>query len=222
MDISKAFCHVKTLESTLGMIWDKVDSYHVQWYQEAVSVATKCNVLPEHKRKHLSLDEFDVIRALYRVTLTVPFIDSVMVSVNDRFSVKHEAIYAVFQLLPAVMLKNKKGRTDLKMFVDEYSDDIDSVLELRAERDVGNVLEEVSCHKMDEDSDMMWSIQSVLFQTDKEMFPAIYSSLKLLGTFPVTSCECERSISAMTQLNTYLRSTVSRKVFILVSVKYSS
>ena len=45
---------------------------------------------------------------------------------------------------------------------------------------------EVSCHKMDEDSDMMWSIQSVLFQTDKEMFPAIYSSLKLLGTFPVT------------------------------------
>ena len=48
---------------------------------------------------------------------------------------------------------------------------------------------------MDEDSDMMWSIQSVLFQTEMfEMFPAIYSSLKLLGTFPVTSCECERSI----------------------------
>ena len=214
MDISKAFCHVKTLESTLAMIRDKVDSYHVQWYQEAVSVAAECNVLPEHKRKHLSLDEFDEICAHYRISLTVPFIDSLMVSVNDRFSVKHEALYAGFQLLPAVLLKNKNWRTDLKMFVDEYSDDIDSVLELKAELDMWEMFwnKEVSCHKMDEDSDM-WSIQSVLFQTDKEMFPAIYSSLKLLGTFPVTSCECERSISVMRRLKTYLRSTTCQERF---------
>ena len=72
---------------------------------------------------------------------------------------------------------------------------------------------EVSCHKMDEDSDMMWSIQSVLFQTDKEMFPAIYSSLKLLGTVPVTSCECERSISVMRRLKMYLRSTMCQERF---------
>ena len=36
----------------------------------------------------------------------------------------------------AVMIKNKNWRTDLKMFVDKYSDDIDSVLELRAELDM--------------------------------------------------------------------------------------
>ena len=47
-DISKAFCHVKTLESTLATIRDKVDSYKVQWYQEGLSAAAKCNVLPEH------------------------------------------------------------------------------------------------------------------------------------------------------------------------------
>ena len=134
----------------------------------------------------------------YRVTFTVPFIDSAMLSVNDCFSVKHKALYAGFQHLPAVMLKNNNWRTDLKMFVDEYSDDSDSVLELDMWEMFLN--KEVSCHKMDEDSDMMWSIQSVLFQTDKEMFPAIYSSLKLLGTFPVT-CECERSISIMGRLN---------------------
>ena len=49
MDISKAFCHVKTLESTIAMIRGNIDSYHVQWYQ-GVSPAAKCNVLPEHKR----------------------------------------------------------------------------------------------------------------------------------------------------------------------------
>ena len=92
MDISKASFHVKTLESTFAMIRDKVDSYHVQWYQEAVSEAAECNVSPEHKRKHLSLDEFDEIYTHYRVTLPVPFIDSI--SLNDRFSAKHEAQYA--------------------------------------------------------------------------------------------------------------------------------
>ena len=56
MDISKVFCHVKTLESTLAMIRDKVDCYNVQWYKEGVSAAVKCNVLPEHKRKHLHLN----------------------------------------------------------------------------------------------------------------------------------------------------------------------
>ena len=98
------------------------------------------------------------------------------------------------QLLSAVMIKNKNWTTD----------DIDSVFELSAELDMWEMFwnKEVSCNKIDEESDMMCSIQSVLFQTDKEMLPAIYSSLKLLGTFPVTSCECERSISVMRRLKT--------------------
>ena len=113
------------LESTLAIIRDKVDSYRGQWYQEAVSAAN-CNFLPEHKRKHLRLNEFDEVCAHYRVTLTVPSIDSILVSLDDRFSVKHEALCAGFQLLHAVVIKNKNWKTYLKIFVDEYSDDIDS------------------------------------------------------------------------------------------------
>ena len=58
------------------------------------------------------------------------------------------------------MIKNKNWETDLNIFGDEYSDDIDSVLELSAELDMWEMFEnkEVSCYKMDEDSDMMWSI----------------------------------------------------------------
>ena len=53
-------------------------------------------------------------------------------------------------------------------------------------------------------------ISSVL-RLCKEMeltFPNIYCRVKILGTIPVTTCECERSISSLRRLNTYLMSTV--------------
>ena len=56
-------------------------------------------------------------------------------------------------------------------------------------------------------------ISSVL-RLCKEMeltFPNIYCSLKILGTIPVTTYECERSISSLRRLKTYLRSTMGEE-----------
>ena len=56
-------------------------------------------------------------------------------------------------------------------------------------------------------------ISSVL-RLCKEMeltFPNIYCSLKILGTIPVTTCECERSISSLRRLKTYFRSTMGEE-----------
>ena len=39
---------------------------------------------------------------------------------------------------------------------------------------------------------------------DPDDFPNLYS-LKIAATLPVTSCECERSISKMRRLNNYMR-----------------
>ena len=39
-------------------------------------------------------------------------------------------------------------------------------------------------------------------------FPNLYMLLKIAATLPVTTCECERSISTMRRLNNYMRCTV--------------
>ena len=39
----------------------------------------------------------------------------------------------------------------------------------------------------------------------ESMFPNLYCCLRLLGTVPVTTCECERSISSLRRLKSYLR-----------------
>ena len=47
----------------------------------------------------------------------------------------------------------------------------------------------------------------------KTEFPLIYCCLKLLCTVPATSCECERTISIIRLLKSYLRSTMSQERF---------
>ena len=38
----------------------------------------------------------------------------------------------------------------------------------------------------------------------------VVTALRLLGTVPVTTCECERSVSSLRRLKTYMRSTISQ------------
>ena len=42
-------------------------------------------------------------------------------------------------------------------------------------------------------------------------FPAIYQLLKVLATIPITTCQCERCISRLRIIKTYMRSTMTEE-----------
>ena len=44
----------------------------------------------------------------------------------------------------------------------------------------------------------------------KDTFPNIYCALCILGTVPLTACQCKRSVSSLRRLKTYLRSTMAQ------------
>ena len=115
----------------------------------------------------------------------IPFIDCVLEGVKDRFSMRHQSLYNGFNILPCVVINSKTWRRQV----------------------------ELPSNKYEEFEYELYSVKSVLNITDKEVFPAIWSCLKLLATFPVTTCECERSISVMRILKKYLRSTMSQERF---------
>ena len=75
-----------------------------------------------------------------------------------------------------------------------------------------NMDAELHCWKrrweLDDDTELPTNAASALKAADKSFFPNIHTALKLLCTLGVTSCECERSISALKRLKTYLRSTM--------------
>ena len=42
----------------------------------------------------------------------------------------------------------------------------------------------------------------------KTTFPNIYTALFILGIIPITTCQCERSVSALRRLEAYMRGTM--------------
>jgi len=48
-----------------------------------------------------------------------------------------------------------------------------------------------------------------LIQCDEEVFPNIFRLLKIVATLPMTTCEAERSFSALRRLKMFLRTTAS-------------
>ena len=57
------------------------------------------------------------------------------------------------------------------------------------------------------------TLQDLLNFTKVDMYPNISTVLKLLGTVPVTTCTCERCMSVLRRLKTYLRSTIGQDRF---------
>ena len=59
------------------------------------------------------------------------------------------------------------------------------------------------------DADLPTSAVQTLAACDREFFPNIHTLIRILYKLPMTSAECERSLSALRRLKTYLRSTMS-------------
>ena len=55
------------------------------------------------------------------------------------------------------------------------------------------------------------TIAQALKQCGSDAYPNLSVLLKIAGTVPVTSCECERSGSVLKRLNTYLRAAVRQE-----------
>ena len=52
------------------------------------------------------------------------------------------------------------------------------------------------------------SIEELLPLVDHPSFPNILTALRIFGTIPVTACSCERYISTLRRLKTFMRSTM--------------
>ena len=63
------------------------------------------------------------------------------------------------------------------------------------------------------DDNLPSSIAETIKICDQAYFPNIYVLLQIAATIPATSCECERSFSALRRLNTFNRACMGQKRF---------
>ena len=88
-------------------------------------------------------------------------------------------------------------------FANQYSSDLPNEQSLIAELDLWNNLWFGKINVPD-------TAQSTLQETDAILFPNIHEMLKIVCTIPVTTCECERSVSGLRRLKTYMRTSMGQ------------
>ena len=104
-------------------------------------------------------------------------------------------------LVPSVIQESQITAQQLTDLVDLYKDDLPSLQLFFAEFERWKIKVQARIITAD-------SCAASLKACDPDDFPNLYILLKIAATLPVTSCECEHSISAMRRLNNYMRRTM--------------
>ena len=111
-------------------------------------------------------------------------------------------------MLPSEIVKSTSLRlqqSSIPQLVQLYRDDLPSFRSLDAELDLWY-------NKWVNDPQLASDLNTpnkALIHTDQDFFPNIRMLFVLMTTAPVTSCECERSISMLRLIKTSLRSTMT-------------
>ena len=131
-------------------------------------------------------------------------------TLDTRFNDGSCVCAKAFQIVPSIMLsdvgKENDCQTNFLVFFKHCINDMPSPTSIDAELDIwyGYWMGQSKVTDLPSTvSDTLHAIQFV-----RKVFPNIHTSLRILATIPVTSCECERSISQLRLVKTYTRNTM--------------
>ncbi|XP_046863535.1 52 kDa repressor of the inhibitor of the protein kinase-like [Xenia sp. Carnegie-2017] len=125
-------------------------------------------------------------REYYRMKLTIPLLDHLIEQMEFRFS-----------------SEDVNWKEEFMKFAVAYKEDMPHFRKIHAELGLWETNWKGGFEKVKYDS-----IADTLRTCNKLAFPNIFTALKILAVVPVTTCECERSVSALRRMKTWLRSTM--------------
>ncbi|XP_047124132.1 52 kDa repressor of the inhibitor of the protein kinase-like [Hydra vulgaris] len=181
-DFSKARDDVEILKNTLLSIRSSIEISHSEWYKEAVTIAATNYTLPSKPRTCGQQTQRDNHQ------------------VDD---IKNLTLLDSFVIIPSNLISDKKWRKKVKEFAHTYNNDLQEPSYLYAELDMWEV------YWKNHSETAPKTISDSLQKCDGNMFPNISTILRILCTVPVTTCTCERSLSALKRIKTSLRNSMT-------------
>ena len=210
LDAGKAREKVSLLYATISELRSDVDDVHNLYYNMAVELAEEAGVKPFKKRTtgrqtHRDNVPADSTAEYFKRALTIPFLDQLVGQIQSRFSEGNLDIFDATYALPCYVISEPKWAEYFSRFLEKYHDDLPSPDFLEMELRMWKIFCVNSTVALPD------SIQELLSFVDVLSFPNIHTALKFSGTIPVTTCSCERSISTLRRLKTFMRSTMGEK-----------
>jgi len=185
---------------------EKVNDEHDRIYRKALDLSKQVDSdeqMPRIIRGRQSRPNPSVASPsdYWRVTVTIPLLDSIISEIVSRFADDKRAHFELCALIPEVF----KGRN-----LQETCDILKSKWKhlLPAEDNLESELArwKVHCHGISEEK----SVTQLLCQdADPIFFPNVRELLCVLAVLPIGSAEAERSFSCLRQIHSWLRTTMT-------------
>nr|XP_047139004.1 52 kDa repressor of the inhibitor of the protein kinase-like [Hydra vulgaris] len=215
IDILDGLHLITALKNTFISIRNDIDSFHNNCYEAACLLSSKAEISVLKPRtcsiqKNRSNVPSESVSDYFKRAVTIPLIDHVTTSISTRFKSETVAAYKGLLIIPfniISFLKRPKTqlcwRKQFETFCDFYIDDFPNISALNGELVLWEKYWESFSGTIPDNISL--TLKSISFPG----FENIKIALRILGTLPVTSCECERSFSVMRRLKDYMRTTMS-------------
>ena len=207
MDAGAAREKVNLLEVMLEKMRVDVEKRHESWFSEAVTLAESVGTTPGKPRTtgrqvHRQNVPAESTTQYYCRSLSIPFLDYLISEIQTRFSNTNLEVMDALFGMPMNVVTKDDWKPMFSKFLETYKDDLPEPRYLATELEMWSE----KCHLAES---LPAKLTDVLVFADKLSFPNIYTAFKIFSTIPVTTCTCERSISSLRRLKTYLRNSMS-------------
>ncbi|XP_025196823.1 52 kDa repressor of the inhibitor of the protein kinase-like [Melanaphis sacchari] len=148
------------------------------------------------KQSHRNNYSYESPKDYYRVSIFLPYLDSIIQCIKERFEKSNSVAFSLQHLHPALFIKMKKQ---------EYTESIANIYKCYK---IENLLaESESWYSLWQKKDCRSMDIIDLLEHSNIFFPCITIALEIFLSLPATSCTAERSFSTLRRVKTWLRST---------------
>ena len=209
IDIVASVEKVTLLFAMLQRMRYEISESHEEWFEEAKNLAARVGSVPLVPRvariqKYRANVPSENPSEYYRRVITIPFLDHLCNEMQARFSERNMSLLDSFYAMPSTVLSDSCWMEKFSRFLSLYRDD------LPEERFLNLELKSWESYWELYRGNVPTTLELLLPHIDRMSFPNIFIALQIAATIPVTSCSCERSISVLRGLKTYLRNTMGQ------------
>ena len=207
-DAGAARAKIDLLYTILNNMRTEINEKHDVWYNEAAVISEGIGTVPAKPRTagrqvHRENVSAESTSQYFKRTISIPFLDHLVNQIHARFSETNldalDALYA----MPNSVLTDSAWLVGFSRFVKKYESDLPEYRYLATELEMWSE----RCRQIEGPPPL--TVQDLLPYVDNLSFPNILTAFKIFATIPVTTCTCERSISTLRRLKTYLRNTMT-------------
>lgn len=208
VDIIEAHSMIASTRDMYANERTEVDKNFQKIHDHAVRMAEKVGCSPSKPRtaqrqQHRSNAPAETVVEYYKRNCAIPFLDHILSSLDKQFSTLAITATSLLGLVPSVVCSKN---VDIREALDVYSEDLPSpeLMDMELARWKAHYQQLPGDKRPD-------SVAKAIKECDPDCYPNIRVLLQLACTLPVSSCQCERSASALRRLDNYMRASMGRQ-----------